>query len=902
MYEAHFGLKTRPFGAKAEGAGVFVGPQQAKIMTSLKQGLVASDAIITVTGPVGVGKTTIVSRALESISPGRMVAWVGRMQLAPDEVLELLLAGFGVSGQAKGTIRRFAAFRRLLNERAAAGAQVAIVVEDAMRIGNDALAELEALTAADTGDAASANIILMGPPELNKLLTTPELARIHQRNRLRQTIDQFSATEVHGYLKHCIREAGGDYDAIFDDGVTDILIRCSGGIPRIINTLCETALTTAAGNNAKRVSLALMRQVAADAFGFEPDLVATDAPVDTPQVQSAAQADRITAAVKPEAAVESEIPVPLPEVVVESVKSPNVTPAVAAELCAKAAPLTDAPKAPPNDIPELINDTNAELKQLEAEPADAAAGAEFDIESTQTQKRPAALASDDPEDGVGDEPDFSLDQALSPDTDQTNVMPGITPNLDQLAAAAKQQDRQKAEADIKIAAEAVHSPTENLPTLSNSMRVDVEAEVKRAENADAALAAQSAAKAAPVAKPVIAATPESAPQPEPKPEQAAEAAAVPQPAPEPEPRVQKETAPAPPATNEKEPEPAPEHVAKTTAAAKPTPEPEPEVAEETASASAAANEPESDPEPKPEPEPEIKAETVAIPKPEAAAPLELILEPESAPVDKAAAAPDSPAREKPAKRIPDIDALEAALNSAKKGDFAAQPANDPVAALKIETAAPPPDPVVETEKAPAAKAPAAEIPEITLDDSLPKQKRSDQELEKCAAEIGGANSLEDISDFAAETIFGNEAFDEIAAAVTASPPAETPSPVMLQNSDITAAANEPIDAKPAVETNPKDMDASAKSRMAMINALNNEIPANPTPVGETIELGEDKPKATAKPSKPSGPQPEPIENQINTSMTQTLKALSAAKATQPSVIEDDEKPSGGLFSRFRRSS
>ena len=902
MYEAHFGLKSRPFGSKAEGAGVFVGPQQAKIMTSLKKGLVATDAIVTVTGPVGVGKTTIVSRALESISPGRMVAWVGRMQLAPDEVLELLLTGFGVNRQTRGTIQRFAAFRRLLNERAAAGAQVAIVVEDAMRIGADALVELEALTAADTGDAASANIILMGPPELNKLLTTPELARIHQRNRLRQTIDQFSATEVHGYLKHCIREAGGDYDAIFDDGVTDILIRCSGGIPRIINTLCETALTTAAGNNAKRVSLALMRQVAADAFGFEPDLVATDVPVDTPQVQNAVQADHAAATEKSEPAVESEIPTPSPEVVVESGQQPSVTPAVAAKLSAKIAPPADIPKAEPNDIPEFINDTNPGLKQLEDEPADAVAGTEFDIESTQTQKRPAGLASDDPENGNEDEPDFSLDQALSPDTDQTNVMPGITPNLDQLAAAAKQQDRQKAEADIKIAAEAVHSPTENLPTLSNSMRVDVEAEVKRAENADAALAAISAAKVEPVAEPMIAATPDSAPQPESKPELAAEAAAVPQPAPEPEPRVQEETVPAPQATNEKEPEPAPEHVAKTAAAAKPTPEPEPEIAEETASAPAAANEPESDP------EPDIKAETVAIPKPEAEAPLELSLEPESAPSDKTAAAPDSPAREKPAKRIPNIDALEAALNSAKKGVFAAQPANEPVAALKVETAAPIPDPVVETEEAPAAKAPAAEIPEITLDDALPKQKRSDQELEKCAAEIGGANSLEDISDFAAETIFGNEAFDEIAAAVTANPPVETPStvetpsPVMLQNSDITAAANETIDAKPAVETNPKDMDASAKSRLAMVNALNNEIPPNSTPVGETIELGEAKPKAVAKPAIPNGPQPEPIENQINTSMTQTLKALSAAKATQPSAIEEDEKPSGGLFSRFRRSS
>ena len=122
MYEAHFGLKSRPFGSKAEGAGVFSGPRQVETMTKLKKGLTALDAVVTVTGPVGVGKTTIVSRALDTISPNRMAAWVGRMQLAPDEVLQLLLAGFGIKAQAKGTIQRFAIFRRLLAERAAAGA------------------------------------------------------------------------------------------------------------------------------------------------------------------------------------------------------------------------------------------------------------------------------------------------------------------------------------------------------------------------------------------------------------------------------------------------------------------------------------------------------------------------------------------------------------------------------------------------------------------------------------------------------------------------------------------------------------------------------------------------------------------------------------------------------------
>ncbi|MFT5502046.1 MAG: general secretion pathway protein A, partial [Woeseiaceae bacterium] len=269
MYEEHFGLKSRPFGAKAEGAAVFVGPQQANIMTSLNKGLGAADAVVTVTGPVGVGKTTIVSRALESISPGRMVAWVGRMQLAPDEVLDLLLAGFGVSRQTRGTIQKFAAFRRLLAERAAAGAQVAIVVEDAHRIGSNALVEIEALTAADTGDSTSANIILMGQAGLNKMLATPELARLRQRNRLRQKIEPFSDAEVTGYLKHCIRNAGGDYDTLFDSGVADIIASCSEGVPRVINTLCETALTTATEDGLSRVSTTLMRQVAADAFGFE---------------------------------------------------------------------------------------------------------------------------------------------------------------------------------------------------------------------------------------------------------------------------------------------------------------------------------------------------------------------------------------------------------------------------------------------------------------------------------------------------------------------------------------------------------------------------------------------------------------------------------------------------------
>jgi general secretion pathway protein A len=164
MYEEHFGLSSRPFGAKAEGKDVFVGPGQTKMIARMHKGLTLGDSVAIVTGMVGVGKTTVVTRSLDTIVNGRVVIWIGRMQLDPDQLMALLLAGFGVSSGIKGTVRKFVTFKRLLLERAATVAPVAIVVEDAQRIGIDVLAELEALTAADAATAQALILFLCGKP------------------------------------------------------------------------------------------------------------------------------------------------------------------------------------------------------------------------------------------------------------------------------------------------------------------------------------------------------------------------------------------------------------------------------------------------------------------------------------------------------------------------------------------------------------------------------------------------------------------------------------------------------------------------------------------------------------------------------------------------------------------
>ena len=110
MYETQFGLTKRPFRALATGGDVFVGPQTAAAMAGLKKALAAPDAVVSVCGPVGVGKTTITRRALEAIGKNPVIVTVGRMQLGHDEVLELLLEELGVE-MPSGTVQRFTTFR-----------------------------------------------------------------------------------------------------------------------------------------------------------------------------------------------------------------------------------------------------------------------------------------------------------------------------------------------------------------------------------------------------------------------------------------------------------------------------------------------------------------------------------------------------------------------------------------------------------------------------------------------------------------------------------------------------------------------------------------------------------------------------------------------------------------------
>jgi type II secretory pathway predicted ATPase ExeA len=268
MYEEQFGLNKRPFRANAIGDDVFVGPLIAEMIAAIKNSLSANDAIVTVCGAVGSGKTTLAMRALASISGDRMIIHIARVQLKSEDVLDFLLDELGVEDKPRGTIQRFATLRRKLNELEKANRRVIVAIEDSVRLGAETLAEVEALTSADGGESDGASLILMGDDNLKALLSEAPLVRVQQRIRKRFTVEALSATELHGYLRHCFRLAGGEFDSVFEANAAEVLHHLSHGIPRICNNLVETAMKAAADQNLKQVSSVLLSQVAESEYGL----------------------------------------------------------------------------------------------------------------------------------------------------------------------------------------------------------------------------------------------------------------------------------------------------------------------------------------------------------------------------------------------------------------------------------------------------------------------------------------------------------------------------------------------------------------------------------------------------------------------------------------------------------
>jgi type II secretory pathway predicted ATPase ExeA len=227
----------------------------------MKFALLNRDSFVIITGEIGIGKTTILNTVMEELGPDYVTARLTHTTLSHIELLQALLSAFGMPIYKKKKVLLLDTLRAFFLKKHEEGKHVVIIVDEAQNLSGPALEELRLLSCIDTADRKIISIVLTGQPNLDDLLDSPGLTQLRQRARLRQRLEALSEEETVDYLRHRLSIAGGELDNIFDAEAVRDIHRLTQGIPRLINTLCDTALTACMVDDLPKVTTEIIDEV-----------------------------------------------------------------------------------------------------------------------------------------------------------------------------------------------------------------------------------------------------------------------------------------------------------------------------------------------------------------------------------------------------------------------------------------------------------------------------------------------------------------------------------------------------------------------------------------------------------------------------------------------------------------
>lgn len=259
MYLESFGLKEHPFRLSPDPRFLFLSTQHARARAYMESTVWFSDGFVVVTGEIGAGKTTLLEQFLSELDGTVTVARIHQTQVTAVQFLQGLLVQFGARPFNMRKAELLDTLSTLLRSLLASGQRVVIVVDEAQNLDPTVLEEIRMLSDIGPGAGRVVSIILAGQPELNTTLDSPALEQLAQRTRLRFHLKALSEAEAGAYILHRLMVAGAERE-IFDPRAFELVYRYTGGVPRLVNTLCDTAMLVAFGEERGRVGIDEVRE------------------------------------------------------------------------------------------------------------------------------------------------------------------------------------------------------------------------------------------------------------------------------------------------------------------------------------------------------------------------------------------------------------------------------------------------------------------------------------------------------------------------------------------------------------------------------------------------------------------------------------------------------------------
>ena len=254
-YLGHFNLQEQPFRLTPDPEFLYWSKQHARAKAYMESTIWLADGFVVITGEIGSGKTTLLQSFLTELDDDVVYAVVSQTQLTPTQFLQAVLTEFGFKPFNKRKVELLDMLNMFLIEQYSNGKKVVLVVDEAQNLTHKVLEEIRLISGIETHKEKVLRIILAGQPELRDTLDSAGMKQLIQRVRLRFHLGPLDRREMREYIEHRLSVAGAEDKRLFGDDTFEIIHRYSGGVPRLINTLCDTSLLCAFADEKKSVGL-----------------------------------------------------------------------------------------------------------------------------------------------------------------------------------------------------------------------------------------------------------------------------------------------------------------------------------------------------------------------------------------------------------------------------------------------------------------------------------------------------------------------------------------------------------------------------------------------------------------------------------------------------------------------
>jgi general secretion pathway protein A len=263
MYQEYYGLKDIPFSLAPDPKYLFRTESLLEVFANLQYGIEHSKGIVVVTGEVGTGKTTVLRSMLQSLDRSVLAAYIFNPLLTTDEFFDLMASEFRLKPQpSKSSMLRLLGY--LVMSRHAQGMRTVLIVDEAHLLPPHLLEEIRLLSNFETNRDKLLQVILCGQPELHSILAQPELRQLKQRISLKCSIRLLTERETSDYVRWRLRVAGATNPELFEPDALRLIYVSSGGIPRVINNVCDNALLTGFSESSPVITRQIVQDVVED--------------------------------------------------------------------------------------------------------------------------------------------------------------------------------------------------------------------------------------------------------------------------------------------------------------------------------------------------------------------------------------------------------------------------------------------------------------------------------------------------------------------------------------------------------------------------------------------------------------------------------------------------------------